>query len=263
MTKLTWDDNGDRLYEVGLDHGVLYLGDQPGIAWNGLTSVDETLSDFSTEAYFFDGQKMIDLPVSGDFAAKIRAYTYPDEFTEYAGYSELDAGLLQDNQNKKSFGLTYRTLIGDDISGHDLGYKIHIMYNLVATPDTIKNDTIDDTTSPIEFSWLLKSKPDAFVGFKPTAYIIADSRYMDEFLLEYLEHILYGTAGTDAKLPSLETLIFRLQEGATIFITDHNDGTWSAEGPDELVFMLDATTFQISDVNAVYLDGFTYTITTT
>jgi hypothetical protein len=263
MAKLTWDETENRLYDLGLDRGVLYLEDQSGVAWNGLTEVTNDLGSFTTVGFFYDGQKFIDYPLSGDFAAKLKAYTYPEEFTEYAGYYDAKEGLAQGNQHKKSFSLSYRTLTGDAVSGHDDSYKIHIMYDLVATMDTLGYDTQSDDISPIEFGWAIKSKPSKIEGYKPTAYAIVDSRYLDPDMLDYLETIIYGTPGTEPHLPPLDTLLFMLDAGATIIITDHGDGTWSAEGSETLITMLDPTTFQITEVNAVYLDQYYFSVTTT
>lgn len=259
MGRIQWDQPGERLYEVGLDRGVLYLEDLIGVPWNGLISVDDILRNDSTDAFFFDGNKYAQPSSFGDFAAKIKAFTYPEEFVEYTGYAELDDGLYLGNQHKKSFGLSYRTLIGDDLVGQALGYKIHILYNLSAIPDDLSYDTIDDNINPIEFEWVITSQPERSNGNAPTAHVIADSRYTDEAILSVLEDILYGSETNEPTLPSLDTLE---DLDALIIIVDHGDGTWSAIGPDELITEADGT-FEITDANATYLDSDTYTISST
>lgn len=203
MSKLLWDQVGDRFYEAGIDRGVLYLADGSGVAWSGLTSVEEDFGGDTTSSTFFDGVKTRDTPSIGNYTATLSAITYPDEFLEYEGTGSLGNGLFVDDQPAKMFGLSYRTLIGNDIDGNDYGYKIHILYNLTATPESISNDTKSDSPNPNIFSWRLSSVPKEAPGYRPTAHVILDTRQLPSDMVQGLENILYGASGGDARLPTI------------------------------------------------------------
>lgn len=257
MTALAWDLTGDRLYQTGVDRGVLYFPDVPGVAWNGLTSIDES-SDVENKASYADGIKYLQTQVPGDFSATIKAFTYPEEFEKAIGILSDSYGMQLHNQKATSFGLSYRTLIGNDVSGIDHGYMIHLAYNLLATPDSIAYGTLTDSPEAIEFSWGVSGLPVEIPGFKPTAHITINSTKLDPETLTSIEDVLYGTDVTDPYLPTpLE--LFGL---VSIVITDHGDGTWSAHGPSHFISMLDSTTFEIIEANATYSDADTYSIST-
>lgn len=262
MTALEWDKTSERLYEDGLDRGVLYPSSGPGVCWNGLTAVDENLSETSTP-FFLDGLKYLDVPSIEDYEAKLSAITYPDEFLEYDGVMLLDNGAYVDNQGSKQFGLSYRTLVGNDTQKTDFGYKIHLVYNLTAQIDAKSYTTQSSSVALTPMAWTIFAVPEYLPGYRPTAHIIFDTTKLNEFLVAELEKILYGTATDEPRLPSL-TEIQEFVIGWDLFkVTDHGDGTWSIEGPDELITMLDFETFQIDEVDVTYLDTNTYTITTT
>lgn len=246
-----------RIYETGLDRGVLYPPGDAGVAWSGLVSVDVT-EDQSSQPLYIDGMKYMDLPSVDGFSGKIKAVTYPDEVSDLFGQDEVDLGLNANNQNAKIFGLSYRTLIGNTNAGLEHGYKLHILYDLTAKPSASTSETVDSNIAPVMFEWDLASKPKQFGGNANSGHIIVDSRYVDQDLLTYLEAVLYGDVEYDARLPSFHTVISLLPSEFTIIITNNGDGTWSAEGPSELITMLDDTTFQITDVNAVYIDSDSY-----
>jgi len=216
MTKLRWDQVGERLYEAGVDRGVLYLADNSGVVWNGLTSVEEDMSDDSSEPVYFDGVKVNDNPSTGDFSATLSAITYPDEFEKYEGVEEISDGVFVDGQSAKLFGLSFRTLVGNDIDGLDHGYKVHLVYNLTAVPGNKTRSTFSDITSPAEFTWQLSGVPMSASGYRPTAHIMLDSRFLPADVIEAIEALLYGTDGSDTT-----TLIF-------------DGGTPTASGPDIL-----------------------------
>lgn len=197
MAKLVWDKVGQRLYEAGLDRGVLYKEDSSGVAWNGLTSIDENLDNITSDPKYFDGVKYLDEPAVGDYSATLTAFTYPDEFLEYEGVESLGDGLFVGDQRPKQFGLTYRTRVGNDIEGTDHGYKIHILYNLTAVPSPSAFETIGDVVTPRDFSWELNAVPELVPGFRPTAHFILDSRFLPGDILEVIEDILYGTEGSE------------------------------------------------------------------
>lgn len=197
MTKLLWDQAGQRLYEAGLDRGVLYKEDTFGVPWNGLTSIDENLSNIASDPIYFDGVKYIDQPKVGDFSATLNAYTYPDEFLEYEGLQSLGGGLFVDDQRPKQFGLSYRTKVGNDVDGLDHGYKIHIIYNLTAVPQAETYETLSNSVTPVPFSWQISAVPVPLFGFRPTAHFIFDSRFLPPEILTVIESILYGTDSVD------------------------------------------------------------------
>lgn len=207
--KLEWDKSGEHLFETGVDRGVLYPqaadGTYPkGVAWNGLTSVSESPSGADANALWADNIKYLNLYSAEEFGATIEAYTYPDEFAELDGSAEIAPGALIGQQNRKAFGLCYRTVLGNDIQGNDYGYKIHIIYGAQASPSEKSYETINDSPDAITFSWELNTTPVPVAGHKPTASIVIDSTKCDATKLATLEEILYGTAGqsgTDARLP--------------------------------------------------------------
>lgn len=207
--KLEWGKSGEHLFETGVDRGVLYPqaadGTYPkGVAWNGLTSVSESPSGADANALWADNIKYLNLYSAEEFGATIEAYTYPDEFAELDGSAEIAPGALIGQQNRKAFGLCYRTVLGNDIQGNDYGYKIHIIYGAQASPSEKSYETINDSPDAITFSWELNTTPVPVAGHKPTASIVIDSTKCDATKLTTLEEILYGTAGqsgTDARLP--------------------------------------------------------------
>lgn len=264
MTQLAWDQVGERRFETGVDRGVLYLPDGGGIAWSGLTGVDENSEDTSTP-FYLDGIKYLNAESIGDFKAVLKALTYPDEFEPFIGIGSFGDGLMIGEQPTKRFGLSYRTRIGDDLSGIDAGYKIHILYNVSATPSVNNYQSLGAQIAPLEFSWALSTSPMIVSGHRPTAHIVIDSTKLDLDILGGLESILYGTDSTDPSLPTLAEFLDLLETWQSITITDNGDGTWTASsiGPDDLIVMLDDTTFQINKADATYLDEDTYEISTT
>ena len=259
MTALLWDQSGERIYEAGLDRGVLYLPEGNAVVWNGLISVAEKPTNTSPVEIFFDGVKYAETFTAGNFSATLRAYTYPDEFLQFEGIQSAGNGLYVANQSPGRFGLSYRTKIGDDINGDSLGYKIHVIYNLTAYPSqkSYQSNTNADATA---FEWTVNAIPEQVSGYRPTAHLIFDSRDMGDLLLEDIERRLYGDDFVDASLPPLSTLVSFISDWVIIRITDNLDGTWTATGPDNLITMLGATEFQIIQANAIYSDADTYAI---
>ena len=190
--KLEWDKSGEHLFETGVDRGVLYPqaadGTYPkGVAWNGLTSVSESPSGADANALWADNIKYLNLYSAEEFGATIEAYTYPDEFAELDGSAEIAPGALIGQQNRKAFGLCYRTVLGNDIQGNDYGYKIHIIYGAQASPSEKSYETINDSPDAITFSWELNTTPVPVAGHKPTASIVIDSTKCDATKLATLE----------------------------------------------------------------------------
>ena len=209
MSKLVWDNTGDRLYETGVKQGVLYpissSGTYPkGVAWNGLTAVTESPSGAEATALYADDMKYLNLYSAEEFGATVEAYTYPEEFGECDGSAEIAQGVQIGQQTRKAFGMCYRTTIGNDTEGDAHGYKLHIIYGAMASPSEKAYATINDSPEAITFSWELTTTPVNVTGKKPTASITIDSTKADPTKLAELEAILYGSdggSGTDARLP--------------------------------------------------------------
>lgn len=262
MTKLVWDQVGERIFETGLDRGVFYpFSGSDGVAWNGLTSINENVDTIVTPVHF-DGVKFDDIVVIGDFSATLTAFTYPDEFLEVEGIVEDQRGVFLTNQPQSLFHLCYRTKIGDDVEGINQGYKIHILYNLTAVPQQRNRQTLSLEIDPMEFQWKLTSIPEEVEGYRATAHIIFDSRDMDEWLLQDLEDIIYGDEDSPPRLPSMDGLITFIRKWNRLIIVDNGDGTWDAisSRDDGTIVMLDSTTFQITTENVVWLEPDTYDI---
>lgn len=256
MAKLTWDNLSDKSYEIGLEKGVLYLQDNSGVSWNGLVSVSISNENLSNDPIYYDGRKIFDLTNPGDLSAKITAVTYPEEFSFFTGVSNFNNGLFIANQSNQTFGLSYKTFSGFGENGGPLNYKIHILYNLTANADEINYETINDSVNPINFSWTVFSTPQNGLNHRPSSYFILDSQKTHPQALEIIENILYGTQTTDARLPSISELLSYVK----ITITDNGDGTWTAEGPNYFITMLNASTFQIEEANAKYITSNSYSI---
>jgi hypothetical protein len=207
MAKLRWDQVGERLYEAGVDRGVLYLTDGSGVSWNGLISVEEDTDGDASEPAYFDGIKYFDRPSIGDYSATLNAFTYPDEFLTLEGIESLGNGLFVDGQYSKLFGLSYRTRIGNDIDGLDHGYKIHLVYNLTTVPDATTHETLNESPNPLNFSWKITGIPQTATGYRPTAHIIFDSRFLNAVLFAALEDLIYGDFDTAPRQPSISELI--------------------------------------------------------
>lgn len=260
MTQLTWDEVGDRVFEVGVSKGVLYKEDKTGIPWNGLISVEEN-TDNSIESVYYDGTKFSNILTLGEFAGTIRAFTCPDEFLFYEGTIEDQFGFYISNQEPSQFGLCYQTKIGDDVSGLNRGYKIHILYNLTALPSGRSYESINDELEPIELEWEVTSIPEEIENFRPTSHVIIDSRKVDPYMLIDLESILYGSETTDPYLPTLKALSTFLRTWARLLISTDGHGIWTAYARDEgVITMLDGTTFEIDSDTATFIDADSYTI---
>ena len=262
MTRLTWSDPESRQFETGLDRGVLYLKDGPAVPWNGLTSVDENGGE-SGAAYFIDGRPFLYLPKPKEFSASIKAYTFPDEFSSVMGVVEATDGMYLDSQMGDSFNLSYRTLIGNAVSGTEVGYKIHLIYNATVTPQTISYQSMSNDINPIDLSWDIQAVPVPVEGYRPTAHIIIDTRHMDPDRLVEIETLLYGDETTEASLPSPQTIYDTLSFGDAIIITDNHDGTWDAEGSYHNIYLIGDGVFQIDNVDAIFHGDGTFDISTT
>ena len=206
MSKIVWDQSGQRLYETGVKMGVLYVQDSSGtypkgVAWNGLTAVNETPSGAEATPLYADDIKYLNLRSAEDFGATIEAYMYPEEFEQCDGSAELAPGVKIGQQARNAFGLCYRTVLGNDIAGNDYGYKLHIIYGATAAPSEKSYATINDSPEAITFSWEVNCTPVEVEGFKPTASLVIDSTKVDAEKLAALEAKLYGGESSEAMLP--------------------------------------------------------------
>ncbi|MET0786339.1 MAG: hypothetical protein ABWY25_06495 [Paenisporosarcina sp.] len=214
MPALVWDQVGDRFYETGIDHGVLYIPDAQGIyssgvAWNGLTSVSETPSGAEPNAQYADNIKYLNLISVEEFGATLEAFTYPEEFAEFDGLGVPSQGVFVGQQPRKTFGLSYRTRVGNDLEGDQYGYKLHLVYGCIASPSEKAYNTINDSPEAITFSWTISTTPVPVTGFKPTALIVVDSGIVDAGALASLEALLYGdTLAAALPLPDEVIAIF-------------------------------------------------------
>lgn len=204
--RIEWDKTGERLYETGVRNGVLYKKNSsgvytPGVPWNGLTNISESPSGAETTSLYADDIKYLNMISAEEFGATVEAYTYPDEFAECDGSAEIVTGAMIGQQARKTFGLCYRTVLGNDEDGESYGYKLHLIYGCVASPSEKSYATINDSPEAISFSWEVKTTPVNVGGYKPTATVIIDSTKCNAAKLTALENVLYGTAATDARLP--------------------------------------------------------------
>ena len=205
MSRLVWDKTGERLYETGVKNGVLYIPASgvysKGVAWNGLTAVTESPSGAEATALYADDIKYLSLMSTEEFGATIEAYTYPDEFAECDGSGTLAEGVLLGQQQRKVFGLCYRTTIGNDVDGNDHGYKLHLVYGCLAAPSEKAYSTINDNPDAITFSWEVTTTPVNVTGFKPTSQITIDSTKVAKEKLTAIEALLYGSESKEPSLP--------------------------------------------------------------
>jgi hypothetical protein len=211
MPALVWDQVGERLYETGVDHGVLYIPDvsgvyATGVAWNGLTTVTESPTGAEANAQYADNIKYLNLISAEEFGATIEAFTFPDEFAEFDGLVVPKDGVSLGQQPRKMFGLSYRTRLGNDVEGEEHGYKLHLVYGCTAAPSEKAYNTINDSPEAITFSWAVTTSPVPVTGHKPTSLIVIDSTVVAPADLTSLEAELYGGTGT-ANLPTPDEVL--------------------------------------------------------
>lgn len=216
MSKLVWDQTGERQYETGTKKGVYYPQSasgayENGVAWNGLTGVTESPSGAEATALYADDIKYLELRSAEELGGTITAYTYPDEFGEADGSAEPTDGVVLGQQTRKAFGMSYQTTLGNDVAGNDFGYKIHLIYGMKVSPAERAYTTINDSPEAIEFSWEFTTTPVAVTGFKPTACLTINSTKVDATKLKALEDMLYGTESEEAKLPLPDEVISMLK----------------------------------------------------
>jgi hypothetical protein len=207
MPKITWDDTGQRFYETGVDHGVLYIPDDTGdyskgVAWNGLTTVTESPSGGDSTPQYADNIKYLNLISAEQLSVTVEAFTYPDEFAEFDGLASLVEGVQVAQQPRPIFGLCYRSRLGNDLQGDSFGYKLHLLYGCTAAPSEKAYATVNDSPAAIAFSWSVSTNPVAVTDYRPTSLLIVDSsKIQDDIAMGALETVLYGDAAVEARLP--------------------------------------------------------------
>lgn len=221
MSKLVWDAVGEKMFEAGVDHAVLYpvnaSGEYtPGVAWNGIVSISETPEGAEPQDQYADNIKYLSLMSAEQLGGTIEAFMYPDEWNECDGNAEVSKGVVIGQQNRKSFGLCYRTKIGNDVDGQDHGYKLHLLYGAKVSPSERSYETINDSPEPITFSWEYTTTPVGVTDHQPTALMTIDSTQIDKDKLAALEEILYGSDGADGdpRLPVPDEIIALLAGNA-------------------------------------------------
>jgi hypothetical protein len=214
MSKLKWDATGERVFETGVDRGVLYVPDVTGVyalgvAWNGLTTVTESPSGAESNKQYADNQVYLNLVSAEEFGCTLEAFTYPDEFEQFDGSAQPEPGVYLGQQSRKPFGLSYRSLLGNDLEGTEYGYKLHLVYGAQAAPSERARATVNDSPEAMGLSWELTTTPVAVSdyegkSFKPVAHLTIDSTKADAATLAALEEILYGKdAVTEPATPAV------------------------------------------------------------
>lgn len=259
MARLAWDAPGSRFYETGIDRGVLYLQDKPGVPWSGLTSVDVSPSGGGVKSYYLDGEKYLIISAREEFGGTLNALTYPPEFGQCDGSAQVRSGLFLQNQRRKTFGLSYRTMIGSDQSPEH-GYKIHIVYNAVAEPTQRNYGTRGDNEDPTEFSWNLTTRPPRIEGYQSTSHVIIDSRTTDKNVLGLVENALYGDEEGMAYLPAFDELVSMFDAYFVFVVTDNGDHTYTISGPDDAILEEDDIFLKFDWPTVIPVDENTYTI---
>ena len=212
MSKLVWDQTGERLYETGVKNGVLYLQGsdgkyENGVAWNGLISISESPSGAEATPLYADDIKYLNLMSTEEFGATIEAYTYPDEFAECDGSASIAEGVFIGQQKRSTFGLCYRTALGNDTDGTEHGYKLHLIYGALASPSEKAYSSINDSPEAITFSWEVTTTPVNVTNHKPTATVTIDSTKVAEGAMAKIEEALYGTEAKEAYLPLPDEIV--------------------------------------------------------
>lgn len=221
MSRLNWDQIGQRFYETGVDRGVLYLAGQGAVVWNGLVSIEENPSGGEPRPYYLDGLKYVNLATAEEFEATVEAFSSPPEFGPCEGVIPVYKGLFATQQRRVAFGLAYRTLVGNDVDGQEHAYKLHLVYNALSGAGSRTQTTLSDAPSANTTSWGITTMPPSLTGHKPTAHMVIDSRYTPKALLAAIEDILYGNSSVDGRLPLPNELLTMFQSEGPLVRTNH------------------------------------------
>lgn len=232
------------------------------VPWVGLTGVEEKGGD-GAAAYYIDGRPFLFLPKPKEYQSTLKAFTYPDAFAQIMGITEVADGMYLDSQPGEAFDLSYRTLVGNATQGVDHGYKIHLVYNAVVTPQSLSYDTLGNSINPVEFSWDIQAVPVRVEGFRPTAHIIIDTRHMDPAKIAAIEGFIYGDEDHVPNMPTPQVIFDLLSYGDTIIVTDMGDGTFTVDGSYENVYMINPGEFRVDNVDGTDHGDGTFTISST
>lgn len=246
MARITWNESGKRFYRAGVDRGVFYPREGVAVPWNGLVSVADTPSS-SSEARYFDGQKYYSDSSEDSFAGTIEAYTYPDRLTDYDG-------------SRRPFDFSFRTHIRNDLGQED--YEIHLVYNARVSEASRVYSSLADIPDPLVFSWDFTTTPVLIPNLRPSSHLYISSTTTRPETMRQFESILYGSEGRNAQILPMVQLMELFESLSVLYIIDHGDGTWTASGPDDVVRQTNYTEFEIEWPSAVYLDEYTYQIST-
>lgn len=253
MPRLTWDSSGERFFQVGVDRGVLYIANRPGVVWNGLTSITENSTGGEVRSFYIDGVKYAQYSAVEEFEGTLEAFTFPPEFEACDGYGTIYSGFYATGQRRTSFGLSWRTRVGNDIDGSDHAYKIHLIYNAIAEPSEHHNETLDDNIEPATFSWKIKTlPPKAITGYRRTAHFVIDSRKADPPALAAIEAALYGTEDATPALPTVTELVALFAANSSFVIVDNGDGTFTASGNEDEVYDVSGTIYGLSSAGVTF-----------
>ena len=217
MAKIIFDQSGERFYETGVKNGVLFVQNENGeygngVAWNGLTAITESPSGAEATPLYADDIKYVELTSAEEFGATIEAYTYPEEFEACDGSASLVEGITIGQQDRVAFGLCYKTVLGNDVRGNDLGYKLHLIYGAKAAPSERAFQTINDSPEAITFSWEITTTPVNVTGFKPTANLVIDSTKVDAAKLALIEEKLFGSESEEPTLPLPDEIVALMKD---------------------------------------------------
>lgn len=207
MPAIIWGTVGERYFETGVDRTVLYPKIGPGVPWNGVKNISESPNGGSPKPFYADGYKYLNTSSAEEFQANLEAFSSPAEFAACDGTQGIQNGLFITQQPREQFGLSYRTKIGNDTGGTDYAYKLHLVYNCLASATSRNNQTLSNSTEPMSLSWQITTTPPPITGFRPTAHFVIDSRFTPSYILVALEEFIYGTASTDPDLPTVDELI--------------------------------------------------------
>jgi hypothetical protein len=262
VTQLVWDAVGERIHEQGVDRGVLYI-DTAGFPWNGLVSVEEAPTGGEARPFYIDGVKYLNLAAKEEFAATISAFYSPVHFDQCEGIGDLVPGFSAGQQRRKPFGLSYRTLLGNDVMGTDYGYKIHLIYNALVAPASRTYETQSDSPEAAPLSWPVTTKPIAINGMAHSAHFVIDSTKVTTQALREIEKALYGSSSTNPYLPT-PTQIIEILTTADIFkVVDLGGGEFLISGPNESVREASPGIYTINHDTAVVLNADGAVITST
>lgn len=253
MTELAWDQPGEREYETGVEKGVLYLPTggvyNIGHAWNGLTNVTESPSGAEPSPQYADNTKYLNLISVEEFGGTIEAFTYPDEFGQCDGTQEAEPGVLVAQQIRRPFGLSYRSLLGNDLEATEFGFKLHLVYGALAAPSEKAYSTVNETPEPVPFSWEFSTTPVPVTDMKPSSLLVINSTKVDSDAMDSLLEELYGTDITDPRLPLPDEVIALF--GGSVTEVTATAPTWNATTGVATIPSVTGVRYRRADTNAV------------